>query len=108
CLARAAARQREIAVRLAIGASRLQIVRQLLIESLLIGGAGGLLGTAVSFSSARTLVAVLMSDPDTDPLTIVVAPDLRVFAYALLLMLLAVLVFRHVPALQARRPDVNS
>ena len=107
-LARAAARQREIAVRLAIGASRAQIVRQLLIESLLIGGAGGLLGSAVSFSSARALVAVLTSTPDIDPLTIVVAPDLRVFAYVLLLVLLAVLVFGLVPALQATRSDVNS
>jgi predicted permease len=107
-LARAAARQREIAVRLAIGASRVQIVRQLLIESLLIGGAGSLLGTVVAFSSARALVRVLRSDPEVDPLTIVVAPDIRVFAYVLLLVLLAVLVFGLVPALQATRPDVNS
>ena len=107
-LARAAARQREIAVRLAIGASRAQIVKQLLIESVLIGGAGGLLGTAVAFASARAVVASLLSAPDIDPLTIIVAPDVRVFAYALLLVLVAVLVFGLLPALQATRPDVHS
>src|SRR5690348_1907161 len=107
-LARAATRQREIAVRLAIGASRAQIVRQLLVESLLIAFAGGVLGTAVSFSAARALVAVLLASPGIDPLTFSVAPDLRVFGYALLLVLAAVLVFGLLPALQSTRPDVNS
>jgi putative ABC transport system permease protein len=107
-LARAATRQREIAVRLAIGASRAQIIRQLLVESLLIAFAGGLLGTALSFSAARALVAVLLASPGIEPFTISVAPDLRVFSYALLLVLAAVLVFGLLPALQSTRPDVNS
>jgi predicted permease len=83
-------------------------VRQLIVESLIIGGAGGVLGTAVAFSSARALVAGLLSNPDASQLTIVVTPDLRVFAYALILVLLAVLVFGLVPALQATRPEVNT
>ncbi len=58
-LARAKARQKEIAVRLAIGASRGRIVRQLLTESLTISVAGGLLGIAMAFWSARALLAFL-------------------------------------------------
>ena len=107
-LARATSRQREIAIRLAIGASRGQLVRQLLVESLLIAVAGGVLGTAVSFSSARALVAVLLRTPDIDPLAIHVVPDARVFAYALLLVVIAACAFGLVPALHATRPDLNS
>jgi predicted permease len=107
-LARASARQREIAIRLAIGASRAQLVRQLLVESLLIATAGGALGTAVSFSSARALVAVLLRTPDIDPLAIHVMPDVRVFAYALLLVVVAACAFGLVPALHATRPNLNA
>ena len=107
-LARATARQREIAIRLAIGASRAQLVRQLLIESLLIAFAGGVLGTAVSFSSARALIAVLLRTPDIDPLAIHVMPDARVFGYALLLVVVAACAFGLVPALHATRPDLNA
>jgi predicted permease len=106
-LARATSRQREIAVRLAIGASRAQLVRQLLVESLLISLAGGVIGTAVSFASARALVGVLSRVPDMPPLTIVVAPDFRVFAYASLLILVAASAFGLLPALHATRPDLN-
>lgn len=107
-LARATVRQREMAVRLAIGASRAQLVRQLLVESLLIALAGGALGLAVSFSSARALVGVILRNPDIDPLSIAVTPDIRTFAYALLLVLVAACVFGLVPALQATRPDLNA
>lgn len=107
-LARATARRREIAVRLAIGASRAQVVRQLLVESLLIAAAGGLLGTAVSFSSARALVAIFLRTPDVDPLAIHVMPDARVFAYALMLVVAAACAFGLVPALHATRPDLNA
>ena len=107
-LARATARQREIAIRLAIGASRAQLVRQLLVESLLIAVIGGALGTAVSFSSARALVATLLRTPEIDPLAIHVMPDARVFAYALLLVVVAACAFGLVPALHATRPDLNA
>ena len=107
-LARATARQREIAVRLAIGASRVQLVRQLLTESFLIALAGGVIGTAVSFSSATALVNVLLRNPDLDPLNIAVAPDMRIFAYSLLLVLVAAFGFGLAPALQSTRPDLNN
>ena len=107
-LARATARQREIAIRLAIGASRPRLVRQLLVESLLIAAAGGALGTALSFSSARALVAAVSSTAEMNAVTVHVAPDFRVFAYAFLLVLTASAVFGLVPALQATRPDLNS
>ena len=107
-LARATARQREIAIRLSIGASRAQLVRQLLVESLLIAVAGGALGTAVSFSSARALVSVLLLTPDIDPLAIQIVLDGRVFAYALLLVAMAACAFGLVPALHATRPDLNA
>jgi putative ABC transport system permease protein len=107
-LARATARQREIAIRLAMGASRARLVRQLVVESLLIAAAGGVLGTAVSFASARALVAAVLRTPDVGALTIPVAADFRVFAYAFLLVLVAAAVFGLAPALQATRPDLNS
>jgi predicted permease len=107
-LARATARQREIAIRLAIGASRARLVRQLVVESLLIAAAGGVLGTALSFSSARALVAAVARTPDMNGLTIPVAPDVRVFTYAFLLVLTAAAVFGLAPALQATRPDLNT
>ena len=107
-LARATARQREIAVRLAIGASRGQIVRQLLLESVLIALVGGLLGTAVSFGAARLLVSILQGLPDMIPLSINIRPDGRVFAYGLLLVVASACVFGLVPAIHASRPDLNA
>ena len=107
-LARATARQREIAVRLAIGASRAQLVRQLVVESSIIAVAGGVLGTAVSFVTARGLVSLLQGMPDTPPLSISVAPDFRILAYALLLVVMSTCAFGLVPALHVTRPDLNS
>jgi predicted permease len=107
-LARATARQREIAIRLAIGASRAQLVRQLLVESLLIALAGGLLGTTVSFAAARTLIDAVQRMPDMTPISIAVNPDIRVVAYALLLVVASACVFGLVPALHATRPDLHS
>jgi len=107
-LARATARQREIAVRLAIGASRGQIVRQLVIESLLIAIVGCVLGMGVSLVAARSLVDFVQGLPDMRHLSLAIHPDARVFAYALLLVLISACAFGLAPALHATRPDVTA
>ena len=106
-LARAVARQREIAVRLAIGASRARLVRQLLAESVLVALAGGTVGTLVALWSAAGIVRFAASDPTSTPISLTIVPDLRIFAYSLGLVAFAALGFGLVPALQATRPDLN-
>jgi putative ABC transport system permease protein len=103
-LARAAARRREIAVRCALGAGRLRIVRQLLTESMLLGVAGGLLGLLLalwSFAFLRQLVPAGMRDATELHL------DPSVLLFALSVSLLAGLGFGLAPALQASRTDLN-
>jgi len=103
-IARATSRQKEIAVRLAIGASRGRIVRQLLLESVLIALLGGLLSVAITFPSMRLLVGIM---PQIDPpLTFASRPDLRVLCFTLVVSLLTALIFGLAPALQATRPDL--
>ena len=106
-LARAIARQREMAVRLAMGASRARLVRQLLAESALIAFAGGVLGTLVALWSAGAITRFIGTDPTDTQIGLSVTPDFRIFGYALLLTGLTALGFGLVPALQATRPDVN-
>ena len=96
-LARAAARRREIAIRAALGAPRGRIVRQLLLESLILAVAGGVAGLAVSTWLGRTLVGFLPYDPAD--LSLTTAPDLRILLFTLGVTLLAALVFGVVPAL---------
>jgi predicted permease len=108
-LARASVRQREIALRLSLGAGRWRLVRQLLTESLLLSLMGGALGSVLAFwSFARIMQLVTSHLPhDFPPFALNVAPDLRVLAYALVLSLLAGIVFGLVPALRSSRPDLN-
>jgi len=103
-IARATARQKEIAVRLALGASRGQIVSQLLIESLLLSLAGGLAGLLLAVWIDETLVSFLPSGTRT--LTISAAPDWRVLAFTIGISLLTGIIFGLVPALQATRPNL--
>jgi macrolide transport system ATP-binding/permease protein len=102
-LARAAARQREIAVRLALGASRLRLVRQLLTESLLIAVMGGAIGLLLAYWTVS-----LMFTTGGFLFTLNVRPDLRVFCYTLLVSLATGLIFGLVPALQSTRPNLIS
>jgi putative ABC transport system permease protein len=101
-LARAAGRRREIAVRLAIGASRGRLVRQLLTESLLLAALGGAVGIAVAWGGARLLTAY--QPPLPIPLRFDYALDLRVLAFATFATLVTALAFGLAPALQASRP----
>ena len=97
-LARAAVRRREIALRLAIGASRWQIVRQLLAEAVIVAGTAAVLALGLVAAARRVLLA---SSPDLRELAISPA----VLAYALLLALVTALAFGLVPALTATRAE---
>jgi putative ABC transport system permease protein len=103
-LARAAARQKEIAVRTALGASRWRVVRQLLTESVMLSLAGGALGLLLSVWLTRLFITV--SPPNT-PRFDEIKPDVRVFAFTLALTVITGLVFGLAPALQASRIDLN-
>jgi predicted permease len=103
-IARATARQKEIAVRLALGASRGQIISQLLVESLLLSMGGGLAGLLLAVWIDETLVSFLPSVTNT--LTISATPDWRVLGFTIAISLLTGIIFGLVPALQATRPDL--
>jgi len=103
-IARATARQKEIAVRLALGAGRSRIVSQLLVESLTLSLAGGAAGLALAVWMDRALVSFL---PTGDaPLIISTTPDWRILAFNLGVSLLTGIIFGLVPALQSTRPQL--
>ena len=101
-MVRASARQREIAVRLAMGAPRSRVVRQLLTESLLISIAGGALGLALAFGGVRALVSLLPADFPRAHDIHVSGP---VLAFTLLVSLMTGILFGLAPALQASQTD---
>lgn len=103
-IARATARQREIAVRLAIGSSRRLIIRQLLVESLTLAVAGGLAGLALALAIDWALLALL--PPSSVPVALSPIPHWRVLLYNVGVSLLTGLLFGLVPALQSTRPDL--
>jgi len=103
-LARAASRQREIAIRAAIGAGRRRILRQLLTESVLLALAGGALGLALGSWGVRVLLALTPGDlPRVPEIAALPAIDLRVAAFSFLLSLITALLFGLAPALQLSR-----
>jgi putative ABC transport system permease protein len=104
-LSRAAARQREIAVRAALGAGRSRIARQLLTESILLAGAGGVLGVLLASWSFAVLERLVPSEMATST---VIEMDARVLGFALAVSLLSGVLFGLVPALQASRLDLTT
>ncbi len=102
-IARGFARQREIAVRLSLGASRARLVRQLLVESLLLACAGALAGLVVAWFLTQTLIAFIPQEGS--PLQISGKPDVRILTFTLGLTMVTGIVFGLVPALRASRPD---
>jgi predicted permease len=103
-IARAFARQKEIAIRLSIGASRGQLVRQMLVESLVLSAAGAGAGIALAVAMTRGLLALIPAEGN--PLLIRPEPDLRILLFTLALTLLTGLIFGLAPAVRASRPDL--
>jgi putative ABC transport system permease protein len=102
-LARGASRQRDLAVRTALGASRGRLLRQLLTESVLLGVAGGAVGVALAYALQRALPAIA---PGNIPRIDEASVDGRVLAFACLLSIATGLLFGLAPALQGSRVDV--
>lgn len=102
-LARASAREREIAVRLAIGASRGRLVRQLLSESLLLAAIGTMLGALLAPALGKLLLALLTTESNATILDL--SPDWRVFAFLGCLAVSTCVLFGLAPALRATRTE---
>ena len=103
-LARATIRQREIAVRAALGASRWRLVRGLLVEGLVLSAAAATIGMALAYGGVHVLKAWL---PDGLPRVAAIGIDLRVLAASTLAAIATGLLFGIVPAFQSSRPDLT-
>ena len=103
-LARATARKREIAVRLSMGAARLRLIRQLLVESALLGGTGAALGVWSAWWATRLLLRMVSTGSETLPVS--VTPDVRVLIFTVMIAIVTVLLFGTAPAVYATRVEV--
>jgi putative ABC transport system permease protein len=103
-LARAAAREKEIAIRVSLGAGRMRLARQLLTESVLLGVAGGALGVLVAWASLSVLVSLLARRL---PREIAIQLDSRILIFAALLSLITGIVFGLAPVLQMIRGNLH-
>jgi predicted permease len=104
-LVRVEARQQELAVRTALGASWMRIVRGLLVESVMLGLIGGVAGVGVAYAGVRFLVAI---GPSNLPRLNEIAIDARTLGFALILSVLSGLLFGLIPALKYARPRAGS
>jgi predicted permease len=104
-LARATARQREVGVRLSIGASKARLVRQFLTESLLLSFLGGIAGLLVAWGAARVVVH-LLSHPQ-DPMQLSTNLDFRILGFTLAVTIFTGLLFGLAPAIRAARVELN-
>jgi predicted permease len=106
-VSRTLGRQREMAVRAAVGARRWQLIRQLLIESVVLGLAGGILGSLIAIWSTRAIGSLVPADLATTVHDLSNIPiDWRVFAFTLALSVVTGIVFGLAPALTASKPDL--
>jgi putative ABC transport system permease protein len=103
-LAQAARRQKEVALRHALGATRMRLIRQLLIESALLSTVAGIIGLLLAWRLAGLLMALAA---DSIPRVGEIELDNRVLGFTLLVSLLTALFFGLAPALQSSRPDLN-
>jgi predicted permease len=104
-LARATGREKEVAVRLAIGASRGRMIGQLLTESLLLAALGGIAGAVFAFAADKLLVGAYLP-PDSQGLKISALPDLRILSFTMAISAVTGLLFGLVPAIRATKPDI--
>jgi predicted permease len=105
-LARATTRQREVAIRLSIGAGRFRLIRQFLTESALLAAAGGALGLLLAWWGSRFLLVLVSSD--SAPIPIDVTPNARILGFTIIVSLLTVLIFGLAPAMAATRQEVHA
>ena len=105
-LAHGAARRREFAVRLAVGAGRMRLVRQLFTESALLVALGAIAGAALAWWGTRLLLVMASDGPDALPLQ--VTPNIRVLAFTIGASVLCAVIFGTAPALRAARIEPNT
>jgi predicted permease len=103
-IARASARQKEISIRLALGAGRGKVMRQLLVETLVLAGAGGSLGVGLAVVLDRALISFLPTGQT--PISLASTPDATVLAFTCAISLVASILFGLAPALQSTRPEL--
>lgn len=106
-LARGAARSREMAIRIAIGASRTRLIRQFLTESILLAAAGAMIGIVLASWGSRVLVGML-GDEVSNAIALDLSLDLRVLGFTALVSVATVILFGLVPAWRATRVDPQS
>jgi predicted permease len=104
-LAHGTARRKEFAVRLALGAGRMRLVRQLLTESALLAVLGGVAGIFLAWWGSRMLVAMASDGPEALPID--VTPNTRILAFTLIASLISAIVFGVAPALRAAHVEPN-